>query len=132
MQREEMMKTRYTVALSMLAGTAIGAVAVQGLHAQAKPKAFVVTETEVLDAAALAAYSPLARAAADAAGARRVSPPGGKTVAFVGEAPKRVGIQEWESLEKAQAFRNSDAFKKLTPQRDKAVKTIRSYAVEAN
>jgi heme-degrading monooxygenase HmoA len=50
----------------------------------------------------------------------------------VGEAPKRVGIQEWESLEKAQAFRNSDAFKKLTPQRDKAVKTIRSYAVEAN
>ena len=64
--------------------------------------------------------------------ARRVSPPGGKTVAFVGEAPKRVGIQEWESLEKAQAFRNSDAFKKLAPQRDKAVKTIRSYAVEAN
>ena len=121
------MKTRYTVALSMLAGTAIGAVAVQGLHAQAKPKAFVVTETEVLDAAALAAYSPLARAAADA---RRVSPPGGKTVAFVGEAPKRVGIQEWESLEKAQAFRDSDAFKKLTPQRDKAVKAIRSYAVE--
>jgi uncharacterized protein (DUF1330 family) len=77
-------------------------------------------------------YSPLARAAADAAGARRVSPPGGKTVAFVGKAPKRVGIQEWESLEKAQAFRNSDAFKKLTPQRDKAVKTIRSYAVESN
>ena len=106
------MKTRYTVALSMLAGIAIGAVAIQGLHAQAKPKAFVITETEVLDAAALAAYSPLARAAADAAGGRRVSPPGGKTVAFVGEAPKRVGIQEWESLEKAQAFRNSDAFKR--------------------
>jgi len=39
---------------------------------------------------------------------------------------------QWESLAKAQAFRNSDAFKKLTPQRDKEVKTIRSYAVEAN
>lgn len=36
----------------MLAGIAIGAVAIQGLHAQAKPKAFVITETEVLDAAA--------------------------------------------------------------------------------
>jgi uncharacterized protein (DUF1330 family) len=124
------MNARYKIVLAIVAGAALGAAAVQGLHAQAKPKAFVITETDVLDAAALAAYSPLARAAADAAGARRVSPPGGKTVAFVGEAPKRVGIQEWESLEKAQAFRNSDAFKNLTPQRDKAVKTIRSYAVE--
>ncbi len=30
------MKTRYTVALTLLAGIAIGAAAVQGLHAQAK------------------------------------------------------------------------------------------------
>ena len=35
------------------------------------------------------------------------------------------------SLEKAQAFVNSDAFKNLAPQRDKGFKTIRSYAVEA-
>ncbi len=47
-----------------------------------------------------------------------------------GEPPKRVGIQEWDSLEKAQAFRNSAAYKDLAPQRDKAVKAIRSYAVE--
>ena len=80
------MKTRYTVALSMLAGIAIGAVAIQSLHAQAKPKAYVISETEVLDAAALAAYSPLIRAATDAAGGRRLSPPGGKIVAFVGGA----------------------------------------------
>jgi hypothetical protein len=85
------MKTRYTVALSMLAGIAIGAVAIQGLHAQAKPKAYVISETEVLDAAALAAYSPLIRAATDAAGGRRLSPPGGTIVAFAGEPPKRVG-----------------------------------------
>jgi uncharacterized protein (DUF1330 family) len=124
------MKTRFTVALSMLAGIAIGAVAIQGLHAQAKPKAYVISETEVLDAAALAVYSPLIRAATDAAGGRRLSPPGGKIVAFVGEPPKRVGIQEWDSLEKAQAFRNSAAYKDLAPQRDKAVKAIRSYAVE--
>jgi uncharacterized protein (DUF1330 family) len=124
------MKTRYTVALSMLAGIAIGAVAIQSLHAQAKPKAYVISETEVLDAAALATYSPLIRAATDAAGGRRLSPPGGKIVAFVGEPPKRVGIQEWDSLEKAQAFRNSAAYKDLDPQRDKAVKAIRSYAVE--
>jgi uncharacterized protein (DUF1330 family) len=124
------MKTRFTVALSMLAGIAIGAVAVQGLHAQAKPKAYIITETEVLDAAALAAYSPLVRAASDAAGGRRVAPPGGKIVAFVGDSPKRIGITEWESLEKAQAYRNSAAYKDLAPQREKAVKAIRAYAVE--
>ena len=38
------MKTQYTVALSMLAGIGLGAVAVQGLHAQAKPPAYLVIE----------------------------------------------------------------------------------------
>jgi uncharacterized protein (DUF1330 family) len=48
-----------------------------------------------------------------------------------GAAPKRVAITEWDSLEKAEAFYNSTAWKDLAPQRDKAVKTIRRYAVEA-
>jgi uncharacterized protein (DUF1330 family) len=125
------MKTRYTMALTLLAGIAIGAVAIQGLHAQAKPKAYMIGETETLDAAALAAYGPLIRAAIDGAGGKRLNTPGGKTVEFVGQAPKRIAISEWESLEKVQAFVNSDAYKKLAPQRDKAVKTLRSYAVEA-
>ena len=33
------MKTHYTVVLSMIAGAAVGAMAIQGLHAQAKAKA---------------------------------------------------------------------------------------------
>jgi len=41
---EDIMKTQYTVALSMLAGIGLGAVAVQGLHAQAKPPAYLVIE----------------------------------------------------------------------------------------
>ena len=45
------MKTKYTVALSMLAGVAIGAVAVQGLQAQGKPKAYTVSELESLERA---------------------------------------------------------------------------------
>jgi hypothetical protein len=40
---EDIMKTRYTVVLSMIAGAAVGAAAIQGLHAQAKPKAYLVT-----------------------------------------------------------------------------------------
>lgn len=46
------MKTHCAVGLAMLAGFGFGAIAVQGLHAQAKPKAYLVTETEVIDAAA--------------------------------------------------------------------------------
>ena len=126
------MNTTSKIVLAVVAGAVLGAAAVQGLHAQAKPKAYVVTETEALDAAAVAAYGPLIRPVIDAAGGRRLNTPGGKTVAFVGEPPKRIAISEWESLEKAQAFINSAAFKNLAPQRDKAVKTIRSYAVEGN
>jgi uncharacterized protein (DUF1330 family) len=124
------MNTKSKIVLAVVAGAALGAAAVQGLHAQAKPKAYLVTESEVLDAAALAAYLPQAGAAVQAAGGRRLAPPAGKIVAIVGEAPKRVGISEWESLEKALAYRNSEAFKKLTPQRDNATKTIRVYAKE--
>ena len=125
------MKTNYKLALTLLVGAAIGAAAIQGLHAQAKPKAYLITETETLDAAALEAYRPLIRAALKAAGGRALAPPEGRTVALVGEAPKRVGISEWDSLEQAQAYRNSDAYKNLAMQRDKALKTVRAYIKEA-
>jgi len=125
------MKTQFTVALSLLAGAALGAAAVQGLHAQAKPKAYIVTESEVLDAAALATYVPQAQAAARAAGGRPgVVPAGGKIVALVGEPPKRFGVSEWESLEKAQAYYSSAERKALDPQRAKSQKVIRQFIVE--
>ena len=41
------MKTKYTVALSMLAGMAIGAVVIQSLHAQAKPPVYMIALNEV-------------------------------------------------------------------------------------
>jgi uncharacterized protein (DUF1330 family) len=56
---------------------------------------------------------------------------GGKVVAMEGTAPKRVAITEWESLDKAEAFYKSKAWNDLAPQRDKAVKTMRRYVVEA-
>jgi uncharacterized protein (DUF1330 family) len=126
----KVMKTRFTVALSLLAGAALGAAAVQGLHAQAKPKAYILTESEVLDAAALAAYTPKLREVQKAHGARLVFPAGGKVVASVGEPPKRVGVTEYENVEKAQGYLTSDARKALAPEREKAVKIIRQYIVE--
>ena len=38
------MKTRYTVALAMLAGAAIGGSVIQGLHAQATPPTYFVAD----------------------------------------------------------------------------------------
>ena len=50
---------------------------------------------------------------------------------FAGDAPKRVGIVEWDSLEQAVAWRNGQGWKDLAPQREKALKIIQQYAVEA-
>jgi uncharacterized protein (DUF1330 family) len=123
------MKTNYKIAIALVAGAAIGGAAIQGLHAQAKPKAYRIVESEVLDAAALAVFTPLNQAAEKAVGARTIAPPG-TPVAFVGQGPTRVSIVEFESVEKYQAFRNSEAFKNITPQRDKAIKILRSYVIE--
>jgi uncharacterized protein (DUF1330 family) len=44
--------------------------------------------------------------------------------------PQRVAITEWASLEKAEAFFKSKAWTDLGPDREKALKTLRRYAVE--
>jgi uncharacterized protein (DUF1330 family) len=55
---------------------------------------------------------------------------GGKTTTIEGDPPKsRVVLQQWDSLEKIQAYRNSAAFKDLLPIRDKLAK-FRSFVVE--
>src|SRR6266404_3686482 len=106
------MNTKFKLTLAALAGIALGAAAVQGLHAQAKPKAYQVVEIEVLDAAAQAVYASLIQAAVKAAGGRLFNTAGGRIVALEGTAaPKIVAINEWDSLEQAQAFVNSAAYK---------------------
>jgi uncharacterized protein (DUF1330 family) len=130
-QRRHAMHSKSKIVLALVAGVALGAAAVQGLHAQAKPKAYLVTESEVLDPAALSAYLPQVRQAAKAAGGTLdFVGPSEKIVAVVGEAPKRIGVSEWESLEKAQAWIGSPERKALTPQRDKAQKITRQFIVE--
>ena len=123
------MNSKSKIVLAVAVGAAFGATAMYGLHAQAKPKAFRIVESEVLDPAALAVYGPLNATALKAIGARVVAPAGQPT-SFVGDAPKRVSIVEFESVDSYRAYRTSDAFKKLTPQRDKALKILRSYLIE--
>ena len=124
------MKT-YTIAL--LAGVAMGAIALQGLHAQgAKLKAYSISESEILDPAAQAAYLPAARKLIEAAHGRALRTAAGRVVQIEGgPPPKSAAIVEWDSLDDGVAFYKSKAWADLAPQRDKAVKVIRRYVVEA-
>jgi uncharacterized protein (DUF1330 family) len=128
--QEEAMKTRYAVALSILAGVAVGAAAVQALHAQAKPPAYVIAEIDVtnLEPFDREYVPPAAKAVVDGGGKYIVR--GGGTVAFYGEPPKpRLAVMVFESMEKAQAAFNSSAYKDAKKVGDKYAK-FRVYAVE--
>ncbi len=127
------MKTKYTVALSTLVGVAIGAVAMQGLHAQgAKLKAWSVGEIEPVGGATVSAsYLKDARDAIANAHGRALRTVNGRVIAIEGNAPAKVAIVEWDSADEAVAFYKSDAWKKLAPEREKAQKTLRRYVVEA-
>jgi uncharacterized protein (DUF1330 family) len=123
-----MMKTRFTVALSMLAGIAVGAVAVQGLHAQAKPPVYTVSEIQIsnLDGY-LKEFAPVAQASIKAAGGKFLA--GGPGTSLEGAPPaSRVTIQSWDSLEQAQAWRNGADYKKAREIGDKYAK-FRAIAV---
>jgi uncharacterized protein (DUF1330 family) len=126
------MKTRYTVALTLLAGVAIGAVAVEGLHAQAKLKAYSIAEIEPTGATVSTSYLDAARKAIDNAHGRSLRTINGRVVHIDGAAaPKRAAIVEWDSLDDAVAFYKSKAWTDLAAERDKTEKQIRRYVVEA-
>jgi uncharacterized protein (DUF1330 family) len=123
------MRIYVTVAASLVVGMVIGGLGLQGLKAQGK-KAYTVTENQVLDAKLAADFAGRVTTAQASAGGRNFNTGGGKVVAMEGAAPERVAITEWESLEKAQAFFKSKAWTDMTPDRDKALKTVRRYAIE--
>jgi uncharacterized protein (DUF1330 family) len=124
------MNTKSKMAVAMIAGAALGSAAMQGLHAQAKLKAYTVSELEVFDNAAEAAYVPAARKALEAAHGHSLRTTNGRVVAIDGVPPKNVAITEWDSLDDAVAYYKSKARADLAPERDKANKTIRRYVVE--
>ena len=125
------MNSNCKIMLAVGLGALLGAATVHGLHAQAKPKAYQVTELEIIDADAYKDFVQKVRATQQAASGRNLRTVNGKVVAFVGSPPKNVGIAEFESLDQAIAYRNSQAFKDLDPLRNKAIKITRQYTVEA-
>jgi uncharacterized protein (DUF1330 family) len=131
------MKTRYTVALSMVAGAALGGAAIQGLHAQAKPPVYYVAEIEVTNPDAYAKeYAPKAQALIKAAGGKilavggAAAAGGAKVTGFDGEPPKRAVVQVWDSMDKIQAWRDNPEYKALRKDVGDKYAKFRSYAIE--
>jgi uncharacterized protein (DUF1330 family) len=130
------MKTYITVSCAMLAGMAIGGFAVQGLHAQAKAPVYLITEIDVSNPDAYGKeFAPKAQATIKAAGAKLVliggaGGAGSKPITAVeGTPPKRVAIQQWESLEAMNKwYTSADYQEALTI--GKKYATFRRYAVE--
>jgi uncharacterized protein (DUF1330 family) len=124
------MKAKYKVALAMVGSFAIGAVAVEGIHAQAKPPAYVIAEVGVADPDGYSKefLPPIMKTIQEAGG--KFLARGGKTVTFDGAPPAaRIIILQVESIEKAQAWMNSPATKDAFAI-GKKYATFRQFAVE--
>lgn len=129
------MRSNYKIAVAVTAGVAIGAFAVQGLHAQAKPRVYFVAEIDVTNPDAYAKeYAPKAQAIIKAAGGRFLAIGGsaaatGTVTALDGDAPKRVVVQVWDSMEKIRAWRANPEYVELRKVGEKYAK-FRSFAVD--
>ena len=122
------MNSDHQITLAVLTAGGLVALAIQGLHAQAKPPAYVITEVEIIDQTAYKEFGPKVSATYQPFGGKYLVR-GGEVVAMDGEAPKRVVVVVFENMAKAQAWRNSAAWKELAPLRAKAVKA-REYIAD--
>ena len=124
------MKTHSAVGIALLVGFGVGAATIQGLHAQAKPPAYVISEIDVADPDAYGKeYVPLAQKALRESG-QKVLAAGGKTASLYGEPPKsRIVVSVFESIDKAQAAYTSPAYMEARKVGDKYAK-LRIFVVE--
>ena len=123
------MKTQLAGGLALLIGVGIGALAVQSLHAQVKPPAYVIAEIDVMNQDGYAKeYLPAGSKAVLAGGAKYLAR-GTRTAAIKGEPPKRIVLFSFEDFDKAQATFASSAFAEAAAIGEKYAK-FRIYAVE--
>ena len=122
------MKITGTLVFTLCAGIALGAVAVHIVHAQAKAPAYTIAEFEVTDPVNFKTYGDTTGQAIPAAGGCFIVR-AGKNHIINGDPPKRVVVIEWPSLDQAQAYFESGAYKQLVPNRDRSAK-FRAFSIE--
>jgi uncharacterized protein (DUF1330 family) len=115
------MEVKYAV-LFILVGGIVGAAAIQAIHAQTKPRVYMIFENEIMNKEAYEReYVPEAVAT--------VKSHGGRMLAVSGDLPKEiVGISVWESMEQLEDWVNSSEYRKVRTIGEKYAK-YRTFAV---
>jgi uncharacterized protein (DUF1330 family) len=124
------MNRQMTMGLAMLGSAALGAAAVQTLHAQAKPPVFQITEITVnnQDGYSKEFLPVIGKLTTDAGG--KFLARGGKTISVQGAPPeRRIVVVQYDSLDKMQALFDSSAFKQAIAVGNKYA-TQRTFGVE--
>ena len=117
------MKSQIRVGVALLSGIAVGAAAVQALHAQVKPPGYLIADVTVTDEEGYKEYVQKFPSTLTAFGGKflvragqTASVPGG------GEPPKRPVVVVFENFEKAKAWSDSEAVNAIRPIRDRTAK----------
>jgi uncharacterized protein (DUF1330 family) len=118
------MHQRIALGLAMLAGVAIGAGAVNGLHAQGKsPGAYAILDiSEVTDPELLRQQIVPKAAPTVTAGGGHYIVRTDKITPLLGTPPKRVVVIAFDSVDKAKAWYESPAQKEVNVLAEKALK----------
>ena len=109
------MKTQFNLALSMLAGAALGGAAIEALHAQAKPPVYMIAINEVSDQEGYAKeyVPPAQKSVKDRGGEYVAAGPGTQLAGNLPHGPVvilRWKVWRWESMEALEGWRNSPEF----------------------
>ena len=129
------MSGKYKIGLVMLTCAASGAFASEELHGQAKAPAFLIGQIDVSDPEGYAReYLPKAREIIKSHGGRLIASgvaaaSGTQVVAVDGDAPKRVVIYMYPSMEALHAWRNDPAYVKVRAIGERYA-TYHTFAVE--
>jgi uncharacterized protein (DUF1330 family) len=126
------MKRYLTLGLTLLAGVAIGAIAINGLNAQNKaPGAYVVVDlSEIGNPDLFKTLLPKADPAAAAFGGKFVVRTE-NIVGLDGTPPKRFVVIAFDSIDRAKAWDASPAQKEITDIRQRSTKS-RQFIVDGN
>jgi uncharacterized protein (DUF1330 family) len=130
------MRLHHKIAAAVLAGAVLGALAVEGLHAQMKSPVYYIVEIDVGDPDAYASgFASKAQAMIKKSGGRFLAVGGagssvGKVTALEGDPPKRVVVQLWDSVDQLQAWRASPEYQAIRKVGEQYAK-FRAYAVDS-
>ena len=124
------MKINYKFALTLVAGVALGGAVVQTIHAQAKPPTYVVVALRKINdpAGFKADVVDKAAAAMEGSGGKYVIRTD-KITALDGTPPQRYVLIQFDSPEKAMAWKNSALQKAVDAARIKTTESL-SFMVD--